>query len=212
MNIADDKGWTCLFTAIESTETGLPEIVELLLKNGLNINHQDHKGISALHLSAYKGQDDNVDLLIKYKADIDLKDIFGRTPIFFAIMEGQTNAIQALLDAGCDYNIKDNNGDSVMHYSYYTKGNNLLYTIMLHEKGMDIDVIDNNENTILILAGKDGVKKNLRLIKKLIEFSANPNKKNSKGLTFNDIAYSEAVTNKEFSKVLLKPQSNKTKG
>jgi len=50
---------------------------DLLLKKGADPNKQDEKGITALHLSAYKGQDDNVEILLKHKADSNIKDIIG---------------------------------------------------------------------------------------------------------------------------------------
>ena len=200
LNLVDNKGWTPLFSAIDSTESGLPDIVELLLKSGCEPNFKDPKGITPLHLAAYKGQDDNVEILIKYKAELNAIDNQGRTPIFLAIMEGQTNSIQALLDAGCEYEILDNNGDSLMHYSYYTKGNTILYVIILYEKGMNIDTRDKDNNTILILSALDGIKKNLRLIKKLIELGANQENKNNNNQSFNSLAYKEAMNNNQFVK------------
>jgi ankyrin repeat protein len=49
----------------------------LLLKNGASPNTTDIKGITPLHLSAYKGQDDNVEILLKHKANPNIKDISG---------------------------------------------------------------------------------------------------------------------------------------
>lgn len=73
----DSKGWNPLFLAIDSSESGLPEIVEILVKSGVDVNYQDSKGISALHLASYKGQDDNVEFLIKNKANVNILDHQG---------------------------------------------------------------------------------------------------------------------------------------
>lgn len=200
LNLLNNKGWNCLFETIDSTENGLPEIVEVLIKNGIEINYKDPKGITALHLSAYKGQDDNVDLLIKHKSDINALDNLGRSPIFLAVMEGQTNAIQALLDSNADINILDNNGDSLIHYSFFSKGNNLLYTIMLHEKGMNINKTDKDGNTILLLSAKNGIKNNYRLIRKIIDIGGDLFLKNNKKESFYDYLYSEAMKDKKFIK------------
>ena len=54
---------------------------ELFLKNGADPNSTDDKGITPLHLSAYKGQDDNVEILLKYKSNPNLKDIMGSNNI-----------------------------------------------------------------------------------------------------------------------------------
>lgn len=63
----------------------------MLLKNGADPNQVDIKGISALHLSAYKGQDDNVEILLKYKADPNLKDV----------MQSIFNMNYRLIDRSC---------------------------------------------------------------------------------------------------------------
>jgi ankyrin repeat protein len=86
----DNKKWTPIYYAIDVSESGFPDIVgmlkkrvyrlkftfiDLLLKNGAEANRQDNKGITALHLAAYKGQDDNVEILIKHKANPNIRDI-----------------------------------------------------------------------------------------------------------------------------------------
>ena len=77
INKRDLKGWSAIYYAIEISENGFPDMVELLLKHGADPSQADEKGITALHLSAYKGQDDNVEILLKYKADPNKKDIIG---------------------------------------------------------------------------------------------------------------------------------------
>jgi len=83
INKKDFKGWSAIYYAIDISENGFPDIVDLLLKHGADQNQVDDKGISALHLSAYKGQDDNVEILLKYKADPNKKDIIGSKIIYF---------------------------------------------------------------------------------------------------------------------------------
>jgi ankyrin repeat protein len=53
------------------------------LKNGTEANRQDDKGITALHLAAYKGQDDNVEILLKHKANPNIRDISKSKILFF---------------------------------------------------------------------------------------------------------------------------------
>ena len=77
LNSQDNKGWSPIYYAIDTGENGYPEIVDLLLKNGSEVNYKDSKGITPLHLSAYKGQDDNIEILLKNKADPNIKDILG---------------------------------------------------------------------------------------------------------------------------------------
>ena len=55
---------TPLFFAIRSAPNGFPEIIQLLIKNGCNINLRDKQGYSPMHFAAEQGQDDTLTLLI----------------------------------------------------------------------------------------------------------------------------------------------------
>jgi ankyrin repeat protein len=76
-DIQDKKTWSAIYYAIDISESGWPDIVDLLLKHGSNVNIKDCKSITPLHLAAYKGQDDNVEILLKHKAEPNLKDSIG---------------------------------------------------------------------------------------------------------------------------------------
>jgi ankyrin repeat protein len=107
-------------------------------------------------------------------------------------MEGQTNAVQALLDNNSDINTVDLNGDSLLNYAILGKGNALLYVIMLTEKGIDVNIRNNDGDTALILAAKNGAKENIRLIQKLLESNSDSGILNNKGQSFFSVMGEEA--------------------
>lgn len=51
--------------------------IDLLYKNGSDINSTDAHGVTPLHLAAYRGQDDNVENLLRHKADPNAEDDLG---------------------------------------------------------------------------------------------------------------------------------------
>jgi len=55
---------TPLFFAIRSAPNGFPEIINLLIKSGCNVNLRDKLGRSAVHYACEQGQDDTLQLLI----------------------------------------------------------------------------------------------------------------------------------------------------
>ena len=55
---------TPLFFAIRSAPNGFPEIINLLIKSGCNVNIRDKLGRSAVHYASEQGQDDTLQLLI----------------------------------------------------------------------------------------------------------------------------------------------------
>lgn len=187
------KTWSPLYYVIDSCDNGQPDICEILIKSNANVNICDKFGVSPLHLAAYKGQDDNVEYFLKQKANIDAKDKLGRTPLMYAIIEGQTNCVQFLLENGSDLNSVDINGDSLIHYAAKCKGNSLLYSTMLINKGIDVNKINNEGNTALMCIAMRTPKENVRLIHTLLKQGTDINVVNQDGDTFYSILGKEAI-------------------
>jgi ankyrin repeat protein len=93
----------------------------------------------------------------------------------------------------------------VRHYAILCKGNALLYVIMFGEKGMKINIQNNEGDPPLILCAKNGAKENIRIIQKLLELKADSNIKNKKGESFYSILNEEAKKeNFECNSVIIK--------
>ena len=183
INLKDsEKGWTPLYYLMDSSDFGEPELVQLLVKAGAHINIKDDKGITPLHLAAFKGQDEIINILLNYnnidgiseemKLDINAKDILGRVPLVLAIIEGQLNSALILLDAKADINVTDNENNSLLHYAVSGKGNSLLFSIMLIDRKIDLNAQNNDGNTALMLIAMKNPKENVRLMKKLLNSGA----------------------------------------
>eukprot|EP00434_Breviolum_minutum_P037156 symbB.v1.2.032934.t2/scaffold4026.1/size46687/2 len=59
-------------------------LVQLLLQRKADVNGQDEKGVSALHLAVFDGRLQLVRQLLNAQADPNLRDCHGQSPIFFA--------------------------------------------------------------------------------------------------------------------------------
>ena len=70
---------------------------------------------------------------------------------------------------------------------------------MLNEKGLDIDTVNSNGDSILLLCAKDGIRQNIRNISKLLELGASKELKNKLNENFTNIAYLQAVKDIKFT-------------
>ena len=71
----DEDGWTALIWA---AWTGMPTVVEELVKAGSDVNALDNQKQSALMIAAQRGNDKVVELLINAGADKNLKNAAGK--------------------------------------------------------------------------------------------------------------------------------------
>ena len=73
-------------------------------------------------------------IFLQNNANVNVCDSYKRLPLNYAIMEGQLNCAYFLLEAGSNINNKDIDGNSLLHYAVSSKGNSLLFSIMLIDR------------------------------------------------------------------------------
>ena len=166
------KNWTPIYYLLDSSDGSETEILQILIKSGAKINISDKYGITPLHLLSFKGQDEYMSILLQNNVDINAYDKFNRIPLNYAIMEGQLNSAYYLLESGSNINTKDIDGNTLLHYAVSSKGNSLLFSIMLIDRKINLNEINNEGDTALMLIAKKNPKENVRLIKKLIDSGA----------------------------------------
>ena len=109
-------GNTALHAAVRS---GSADVVKLLLERGADINKQNHRGSSALHIACFlasNGKDDDAgeDLYLKIgeillsndKLQIDLRDVNGYTPLHIAAQRGCDEMVKLLIGSGASLTAK----------------------------------------------------------------------------------------------------------
>jgi len=88
---------------------GAPEMIDLLLENGADINAKDNTGLTPLHVAAMLGRTNEAQALIAHGADINARDSFGDTPLHTAALFGQARMVELLVNAGADLAALNNN-------------------------------------------------------------------------------------------------------
>ena len=199
INEIDNKNnWPPIFYLLINSDNGEPEIFSNLLKiNNINITYKDKNNITLLHIAAFKGEDEIVEILINNNNifdTINIKDIYGRLPINYSIIEGQINSFLFLLPK-TDINTVDINNNNLLHYAVNSKGNGLLFTLKLIEKKIDLNYINNNGDSPIMLIAKNNPKENIRLLLLLLKYDVNVNIINKEGQSFYSIMGEQAFKN-----------------
>ncbi len=102
---ADDDSWTCLHWAVEM---GRRDLVPIFLDAApLLLHMKTREGLSAINISAWRGDRAMVELLLKEGAEIDEKTKWGETPLHHAVTFGHVEVVKLLLANGADPFMED---------------------------------------------------------------------------------------------------------
>lgn len=133
--------------------------VRQLLDAGADINKKDAEGYTPLLVAAAQRQDRIAQLLIERGAELD---------IFSAVLLGMAQEAEALLNQGIDVNLKnDKNGESLLHVA--VGFGRLDVAEMLIARGADLNAVNRQDETPLILATQAG---DIKIVKLLINSGA----------------------------------------
>lgn len=114
---------TPLFTAISNNN---PQMVQLLLDHGADVNQVNEKGSYPMHEAAsgnaFAGDtkyraNEMIQTLIEHGADVNQKNAKGQTPLMLACKAGRTETLIFLLNKNAKSSIQDEKGKTVGDYA-----------------------------------------------------------------------------------------------
>ncbi len=114
---------TPLFIAISNNN---PQMVQLLLDNGADVNQVNEKGSYPMHEvasgTAFAGDtkyraNEMIQSLIEHGADVNQKNAKGQTPLMLACKAGRTETLIFLLNKNAKSSIQDERGKTVGDYA-----------------------------------------------------------------------------------------------
>ncbi len=107
INNRDVQGRTALHYTANMCNN--PEVIDLLIKNGFDINIQDYEGKTPLICAVMSKKTDNVKTLLKYpQIDTNIKDNTQFAAMDYAIRYDQNNQLTTAL-ANASINVVQNN-------------------------------------------------------------------------------------------------------
>ncbi|XP_067274875.1 CARD- and ANK-domain containing inflammasome adapter protein [Pseudorasbora parva] len=151
--VKDKQGRTALHWAAAQGEAG---VIQLLLAAGADANASEKEKKTPLHLAAMEGHTKAVSVLLTGKAKVSAKDMDGCSPLHYAARNGKERAAGVLLASGKSMNVDDRNvwRRTSLHLAA-EHGHEMLVGLLL-ENGAKINSLDNNKDTPLHCACRDG--------------------------------------------------------
>lgn len=124
--------------------------LDSLLKQGVNINTKDKRGLTLLHFAVACNQKKIVEFLIEKGANVNVMDQRKYTPLYFAAAYDRTKLFDLLIAAKADVT----KGPSPMFYAVLN--DNLAMLKQLMTPKVKIDSVNSRGNTALAIAMRQG--------------------------------------------------------
>jgi hypothetical protein len=124
-----------LMAVAERPHTDTPkhvQAVELLLKNKVDINYKNEKGMTPLHLAAAGGHNEAVDLLLRNGALVNIQDSRGVTPLMMAAIAGFVGTVKMLIEKGADLSLADLEGHKALDYAKKNQKDKSIVDVITH--------------------------------------------------------------------------------
>lgn len=180
--------------------------MKYFLSKGYGINELTENGQTVLMMASRMGDVDFVNYLIDNGADVNAVDKGGNAALNLAAFDGNVEIVASLLDKGAllvPKVCKESacaESPTALHDAAWGSPNVVEYFI---KRGVDVNILDNNQKTALHNAMRRDSIKNIKL---LCEAKINLNQQDKNGLTA--IHYGARYNNAEGSKMLLKYNPN----
>jgi len=154
-----------------SARNGDKKGVELLIKNGVNINIQNNNGGDTALLTALKNKENDIaKLLIENGADIDIANNDETTTLMIALENKNEDMVKLLINNGVNVNIQDYNKFTALMIASRNSNEDIIK--LLIENGANINLQNINGLTALFIGSEYG---NKEIVKILLKNGADSN-------------------------------------
>ena len=143
-------GWTALTKA---SAYGHSQVVDVLLKNGADIDLKNKDGISALMVAIENDMQETATLLVEKGADLDLHGKLD-TALTLAARKSNAHIARLLLDKGASIDLQNNVGETCLMVACHFRSFSKELSKLLLERNASVNLQDDKSNSALLNAAK----------------------------------------------------------
>ena len=162
---------------IKSIKNGHTDIADLLINNGININHTNLAGQTALHTATDNGFYDLSKQLINKGASVNAKDKSGNTPLLYGAASSNPFIVDLLIENGAKTEDKNKLGETPLQVAALAGNTKTVENLI--KTGADFKSKDNDGNGVLMKAVAGN---NRQTFNKIIETGLSPDEPNNFGV------------------------------
>ncbi|KAF5275120.1 hypothetical protein FQR65_LT16774 [Abscondita terminalis] len=134
----------CKFGYLDTVKEILPTITDL--------NLQNKKGKTALHISVENKHIDVAHALVVEGADVNIVDVLGSSPFMLMCKHADLDFIEKLLPSVANVNLQNLKGKSALHFAISNKKFDVAHALI--DEGADVNLPDHLGTTPLLCACK----------------------------------------------------------
>ncbi|XP_063923686.1 uncharacterized protein LOC135137861 [Zophobas morio] len=191
LDLTDESNQNALHYASASNKFN-PNIIQLLLKKGMDVNARKKKGTTALQIACLEGILENANLLLDSGACIHITDDDNNNAFHYASASKKVNRdiIKLLFKKGIDVNAPNKSGVTALHIA--CQGGIYENVEMLLECEASVNISEKRKRNALHYASASK-KNNQDIVKLLIDKGIAVNDQDKHGMTALQIACREGV-------------------
>ncbi|KAF2721110.1 ankyrin, partial [Polychaeton citri CBS 116435] len=125
------------------------DMVHRLLALGADINTQNRKNLTALHLAAQQGSCKMIGYLIRKDANLESKDRDKETPLAKAVQQGHLDAARMLIERNADITTRNSEDLCLLHHAVRLDHPHRMITLLLDERPELKESLDSYDRTAL---------------------------------------------------------------